>query len=162
MDKICHFSGVVDGEPRAIPLFNRATDKAFEKVASGGLLPEVVSYIQGLRPRNDAIYVLDNALGAQEWWSSNVNGDGFEESGLIHLPEGYTGNPVIDAARAPDWAYGFPTFYAAKPFAHHRNQDPTKGFGAVELAAWNPHMKRVDLVIRVDKELCSTHGGIAI
>jgi hypothetical protein len=158
MYKISHFSAEQHGEPTAIPLFTRA-DTAFEKVASATLLPEVVRYIDTLHPRQDAQYVLDNALGAGEWWSSNSNGDHFEEAGLIHRPDDWTGNPLLDKIKAKEWAYGFPTFYNAKPFGHHRNTDPTRAYGEVELAAWNDKMKRVELVIRVDKDKCFAYGG---
>lgn len=145
----------------AVPLFGRA-DKAFEKVASVGLLPEVVRYISTLRPRADAQYVLVNALGAGEYFSSNVNADYFDESGLMHCPAGWTGNPLIDKELSKDWPYGFPTFYNARAFAHHKNKDPSRAYGEVELAVWNDHMKRVELVVRVDYDKCLRFGGVPV
>ncbi len=145
----------------AVPLFGPA-DSVFEKTASAGLLPEVLRYISTLRPRKDAQYVLVNAMGAGEFFGSNINGDHFPEASLIHKPDDWTGNPLIDKAKAKSWAYGFPTFYNAHPYAHHRNKDPSRAYGEVELATWNDHMKRVELVVRVDRDKCCRFGGVSV
>lgn len=91
--------------------------------------------------------------------NSNINGDYFSEASLIHKPDDWQNNPVFDRELAKSWAYGFPTFYRAHPYAHHRNKDASRAFGEVELAAWNPEMKRVELVTRVDKDKCLAFGG---
>jgi hypothetical protein len=159
MLKYSHFKAETEHGLAAIPLFGKA-DATFEKVASAQLLPEVVSYIAGLRPQRDSQYVLVNAMGAGEYYGSNINGDYFTEACLIHKPDDWQGNPVIDRIRAKDWPYGFPTFYRAHPYAHHRNKDASRAFGDVELAAWNPLMKRVELVTRVDRDKCQKFGGV--
>lgn len=161
MLKVAFFHGEDAHGPRAIPLFGPA-DSVFEKTAAPTLLPEVAKYIAGLRPASDAQYVLLNAMGASEWWGSNINGDAFTEASLIHRPDEWTGNPLIDKERSREWAYGFPTFYFAHPFAHHRNKDAARAFGDVELAAWHPRMKRVELVTRVDKDKCEQFGGTGV
>jgi len=145
----------------AVPLFGPA-DSEFEKVAAPSLLPPILQYIKGLRPQNDSQYVLVNALAAGEYFGSNINGDHFPEAALIHAPKGWTGNPLVDKALAKNWPYGFPTFYNAHPFAHHRNKDPKRAYGEVELALWNDHMKRVELVVRVDHAKCKEFGGIPV
>jgi hypothetical protein len=158
MLKCSTFRGETEQGPSAIPLFGKA-DAIFEKVASVQLLPEVSRYIAALRPQQGSQYVLVNAMGAGEFYGSNINGDYFSEACLIHKPDDWTGNPVIDRIRAKDWPYGFPTFYRAHPYAHHRNKDASRAFGEIELAAWNPDMKRVELVTRVDKDKCVQFGG---
>lgn len=161
MIKTALFLGSAERGPAAIPLFTRA-DSYFEKAASAHLLPEVVRYIETLRPRNGSQYALLNAMGAGEYWSSNVNGDFFPEAALIHAPDDWTGNPLVDGPKGKLWPYGYPTFYGAHPFAHHRNKDASRAFGEVELAAWNDGMKRVELVARVDKDKCEKFGGTAV
>lgn len=156
--KVSFYPGDTPEGPRAIPLHTRA-DAAFEKIASPTLLPEVVAYIEHLQPGANSQYVLVNAMGAGEFYGSNINGDYFPEESLIHRPDEWTGNPLVDKIRAKSWPYGFPTFYNAHPFAHHRNKDPSRAFGEVELAVWNNHMKRVELVCRVDKDKCLRFGG---
>lgn len=94
--------------------------------------------------------------------NSNVNGDHFPETALIHRPDNWTNNPLIDKISAKDWAYGFPTFYGAHAFAHHKNKDVSRAYGTVELSTWNPNMKRVELVIRVDKDKCEQFGGTGV
>src|SRR3989304_2345350 len=158
MLKCSHFRGETEHGSSAIPLFSKA-DAFFEKTASVQLLPEVVRYIACLRPQNDSQYVLVNAMGAGEYYGSNINGDYFSEASLIHKPDDWQSNPVIDRIRAKTWPYGFPTFYRAHPYAHHRNKDASRAFGEVELAAWNPDMRRVELVTRVDKDKCLQFGG---
>lgn len=160
MLKLSHFLGEDETGPRVIPLFGPA-DPAFEKTASV-LLPEVVTYIGTLRPRTEAQYVLVNAMGASEYYGSNINGDAFTEASLIHRPDDWTKNPLIDAVKSKSWPYGYPTFYDAYPYAHHRNKDPSRAFGEVELAAWNDHMKRVELVIRLDKDKCDKFGATGV
>lgn len=158
MLKLSHFKGRSDHGIAAIPLFGKA-DATFEKCASSGLLPDVSKYIESLSPSPDSQYVLVNAMGAGEFYGSNINGDHFPEASLVHLPDRWTGVPVIDRIVAKDWDYGFPTFYNAHPYAHHRNKDASRAFGTVELATWNPNMKRVELVVKVDREKCQKFGG---
>jgi hypothetical protein len=143
------------------PLFG-PSDAVFEKVAAPSLLGEVARYIEALRPRPDSQYELVCAMGAGEYYGSNVNGDHFSEAGLIHRPDDWTGNPLIDAVRSEKWRYGFPTFYSAQVYAHHRNNDASRGFGAVELCAYNPEMRRVELVCRLDRDRCQAFGGQAV
>lgn len=145
----------------AVPLFGPA-DSVFEKKASVNLLPEVLQYISVLKPLPGSQYVLVNAMGAGEYYSSNINGDWFEESGLVHTPSGWTGNPLVDRALGKGWTYGYPTFYNAYPFAHHRNKDPSRAYGEVELAVWNDRMKRVELVCRIDHDKCVKFGGVPV
>jgi hypothetical protein len=163
MIKVSTFSRQNELGYTAVPLFGtKATDAEFEKNASPTLLAPVSQYIANLRPKEGSQYVLVNALGASEYFGSNINGDAFPEAGLIHCPTGWTGNPVVDKALASSWSYGFPTFYNAHPFAHHRNKDPGRAYGEVELSVWNDLMKRVELVVRVDYDKCLQFGGIPV
>ena len=161
MLKVSTFSARNELGYTAVPLFGKA-DQEFEKTASAYLLPPVLSYIEGLRPRKSSQYVLVNALGAGEYFGSNINGDHFPEAALIHAPPGATGNPLVDRAVAKQAQYGYLTFYNAHPFAHHRNKDPSRAYGEVELSLWNDTMKRVELVVRIDYEKCQQFGGTAV
>lgn len=161
MIKVSFFSGEDEYGPRVVPLFG-STDGYFEKVASATLLPSVVQYIEGLHPNNNSTYVLVNAMGATEFYGSNVNGDAFREASLIHAPDGWRDVPALDKIKSKDWPYGYPTFYEAHPYAHHRNKDKSRAFGDVELAAWNNKMHRVELVTRLDKDKCEQFGGVPV
>ena len=161
MYKVSTFLAESDYGYSAIPLFG-PSDSVFEKTASATLLPEVLRYIDVLKPRAGSQYVLVNAMGAGENYGSNINGDFFEESGLIHRPTDWTGDPLVDKAKGKKWTYGYPTFYNAFPYKHHQNKDPGRAYGEVELAAWNPLMKRVELVCRVDHDKCMKFGGMSV
>jgi hypothetical protein len=162
MIKVSYFPGVGEHGPNVIPLFRSSTDAVFEKVASPQLMPEVVKYIEKLKPLNDSQYILVNAMGASEYYGSNINGDHFPEESLIHRPDVWSGDPMLDKIRSRDWPYGFPTFYNAQVFAHHRNKDASRGFGGVELALWNPGMRRVELVTRLDRDRCLLFNGLSV
>jgi len=147
------------GSVAAVPLCGPNVRTA---TAPPALLTEVNRYIEALRPSPTSIYVLVNAMGAGEYYGSNINGDYFSEASLIHAPDNWAANPVLDKPRAKGWSYGYPTFYEAHPFAHHRNKDPKRAYGDVELAAWNPKMRRVELVVRVDKDKCERFAGVGV
>lgn len=159
MIKVAFFPATDQYGQHVFPLYTRA-DRVFEKVAAPSLRPDVLRYIEALRPSRDSQYVLMNAMAAGEYFGSNINGDYFTEECLIHKPDNWTGDPTIDRALARNWQYGFPTFYNARPFAHHRNKDAGRAFGEVELASWHPDMKRVELVVRVDRDKCEQFGGL--
>lgn len=139
-------------------LFNR--DGSLEKTAAAvemrsKLHPRVQDFVRGIIPTSAGIYILVNALGAGEYWGSNVNGDFFPEKSLIHAPSNWEQLPFEEMRRiGKAWDYGFPTFMNAYPYKHHMNKDPSRAFGRVELAVWNPKMHRVELVIYLDRALC--------
>lgn len=93
-------------------------------------LPEIKKFVENMTPKEDHIYTLCNALGAGEYWSSNVNGDYFPERALQNYHD---------------------TFTNATPFMMHINKDPKKGYGEVLFSAYNPHMHRVELVVGYDR-----------
>lgn len=140
-----------------------------EKTASeawkgSNLHPTVRKYLKShLKKTDEGVYVLVNALGASEFWGSNVNGDAFPEEALIHSPDGWEDmTPDQMRAASKSWKYGFPTFMHAHPFKHHVNKDPNRAFGRVELAVWNPKMHRVELVVYLDRKLAEKHGAMDV
>lgn len=144
--KVCQFQAR-PGE-RLVEVF---TPGEMEKAASffnmgktaAPLLPPVQAYLEKLQADPNKIYVLVNALGAGEFWGSNINGDYFPEAALIH--------------KGMDW--GYETFYNAYPYKHHVNKDPSRSFGKVELAVWHDGMKRVELVISIDRARAKMFGA---
>jgi hypothetical protein len=138
--KVCQYKARRDQGEKLVQVFQPGDiDGAAEffgmfKTAAP-MLPEVQKFLEGLRADPGKLYILVNALGAGEYWGSNINGDYFPEGSLIH--------------EGPD--YGYKTFYNAHPFKHHVNKDPDKSFGDVVLAVWHPHMKRVELIIAIDR-----------
>lgn len=140
--KVCQFQARREQGERLVQIFQPGDmEKAASFFAMGKqaapMLPQVQSYLERLDPHPSKIYVLVNALGAGEFWGSNINGDWFPESSLVH--EGMD--------------FGYQTFYNAYPYKHHVNKDPSKSFGKVELACWHPEMRRVELVVALDRQL---------
>lgn len=158
IDKYSYLS-TSEETPAVVPLFHTGTEGILEKCAAD-LLPEVVTYIEQLRPEKDSQYILVNALGAGEYYGPNSWADHFPESGLIHRPSDWRGIPELDKIKSKNWTYGLPTYYNAHVFMHHRNQDPNKAVGFIELATWNNRMKRIELVCRLVRSLCEKFGGL--
>lgn len=147
--KLCQFDAVSQEGERLVQVFRpgdvRGAEKFFSKTAAP-LMPEIREHLEKIRTNPLKIHVLVNALGAGEFWSSNINGDHFPEISLIH--------------KGPE--YGYETFYNAHPFTHHQNKDPNKSFGSVTLSCWNDAMKRVELVIEIDRQKADLVGATAV
>lgn len=149
------------------PLFmERGLEKTAEALEMRSKLhPRVQDFVRAVRPTSSGIYVLVNALGAGEYWGSNVNGDLFPEKALIHSPpdwEHLLSSPDQAREVGVAWAYGYPTFMGAYPYKHHVNKDPSRAFGRVELSTWNPAMHRVELVVYLDRALCMQFDAMDI
>jgi hypothetical protein len=107
------------------------------------------------------IAILVNALGASEFWGQNVNGDIFPEGALIHDCRCHPNeqHPIDDFTGKVVPPYGYWTFLNAFPYVHHRNKDPTRAFGNVVVTCWNPTMRRVELVVLIDRHLAMQHDA---
>lgn len=168
MEKQVQFSAFNNrGEMVIQPLFlERGLEKTAESFEMRSKLhPRVQDFVRAVRPTGSGIYVLVNALGAGEYWGSNVNGDLFPEKGLIHAPanwEGLLANPDQAREVGTAWPFGYPTFMGAYPYKHHVNKDPSRAFGRVELATWNPKMHRVELVVYLDRARCMQFDAMDI
>jgi intein/homing endonuclease len=67
--------------------------------------------------------------------NSNINADYFPWNALAHEGDDY----------------GYKTFLNAHAFQHHKNKDPTRAFGVPVLSVLNHPMKRVELIVRLDR-----------
>ncbi len=142
MYKLLTFPGSDDNGNPLVQAINPSS--GLVKVATGDLMPKVSSFINGLSPASDKVYVLVNALGAGEYYGSNINGDYFEESEL---------NPTD-----PEADTGFTTFADAGIYRHHKNKDKEKSMGRVILSCYNPVMHRVELVLEIDRAKAAQEG----
>lgn len=142
MDKQVQYCGKTASGTFCQALFGSAG--VFEKVAGAPAFAdwetgdELRKFIKKLskEDRKKNSYVLVNALGAGEYFGSNINADFFPWNALTH--------------KGTD--YGYKTFeHFAHAFQHHKNKDPTRAFGIPELSILNMPMKRVELIIRLDR-----------
>jgi len=128
MDKLLSYSSE-DANNKYLYTLRMAGGPLTKLAAASEWPPEVTDFINKLVPKEHCHYSLCNALGAGEYWSSNVNGDFFEQDELIEH---------------------HPSFLSGTPFMHHINKDPSKGYGKIHFSAYNPRMNRVELVVEYD------------
>lgn len=118
-------------------VLNNKTQDELVKVASDLVYPpRVQKYIQEVTPESGITKLVINAMGSSNYYGSNSRGDYFPEEALSH-----DGND-----------YGHRTFEIyAYPYKHHINYGPEYSYGqGVKMADWNPHMKRVILIVFID------------
>lgn len=149
MEKQVQFFGKTASGTFCHPVFGSAG--VFEKTAgapafaewdNGDVLRKYIGSITKAE-REKSAFVLVNALGAGEYFGSNINADYFPWDVLTH-----EGND-----------YGYKTFLNAHAFQHHVNKDPSRAFGQPVLSLLNPRMKRVELLIRLDREKARLEGA---
>ncbi len=144
MNKYIYVPGEFDGGINCHPLTYFGHEKTAED-KSHKLDQGIIDLVKKIKPDPDKhIYVLLTALGSGDSWGSNSNADFFRESQLN--PSGIT-------------TYGHKTFIDAGIYTHHKNKDKTKSLGEVLLSIFNPIMKRVELVERVDRDKAKEFGA---
>lgn len=161
--KYARLAGEQDGELLVQAVMPGST------VAAPNLTASVRDFIRTLTPDPRYTYALVNAMGYSEFYGSNSNTDWYgynphlDFNGLLHVPEGFGRDIEKDQMQGKDWPYGYPTFYGATAYAHHKNTDPQQlGFGDVIYAGINPKMKRVELVKRIFNEEAIKKGHQSI
>jgi len=138
--KLVTFAGYDTSGPHIFPI-EPDLDRTIGHIKMARPLPpEIEQYIRTAKPIAGKTQLLIDAMGAGEFYGSNVNGDYFPEEAL--------------RAAGPD--YGHKTFELyAYPFKHHVNKDPGRAYGEkVTLSAYDPYMHRVLLIVSVDDSKC--------
>tara|TARA_Y100000310_G_scaffold12637_1_gene13042 strand:- start:303 stop:1982 length:1680 start_codon:yes stop_codon:yes gene_type:complete len=143
MLKLLTFPGIDDDGNVFVQAIN-PSDELVKTADCRNLHPGVSSYIEGIKSSDDHLYVLVNALGAGEYYGSNINGDFFEEKEL---------NPTDSSVST-----GYKTFFDAGIYRHHKNKDISKSTGKVVYAVYNPIMHRVELVLRINRQKAMMEG----
>jgi len=109
--------------------------------------------VKGIRPERGHQYIHLISMGAQEAYGPNRNGDGFNEKrGSFELAERKDGRPQyyhMDGGLV-DYHRTFTKF--ANVFKHHKNDDPKLSIGDIVADAYNPEMKRGELIIKVPED----------
>jgi len=146
---IKYVSPAVDfGEAPAVDMFSRT----WEKRAGMAIYmpPAIEEFMKTAKPVKGHRLLLVHGLGSEEAWGFNRNGDGFPEHMEV---DGVKEATLINGDDGKNW--GFHTFVKnAHTFRDHKNSDPKYTIGGkVVLAAWNPEMRRVELVIPVSEKL---------
>jgi len=159
--KLATFRGV---SPNGDPLVQLFRPEGGVLKLAGTIRPEIQKWMDSYQPDPNELVLLVNAMGASEFWGQNINGDIFFEDALLHDCRKHPGqaHPYDDFTGKILPPYGYWTFLNAHPFVHHRNKDPSRAFGRVALAIWNPYMHRVELIVIIDKKLAMEHGAQAV
>jgi hypothetical protein len=125
------------------------------KVASGGRLlgadykvlvkragEEFAHKVKDLQIGDDQLPVHVIAMGATELSGPNRNGDGFKEAELKKTHKTFETR--------------------AKVYRNHKNKDPKKSYGQVKLSFYNDAMRRVELLLALNKtaEAAEKYGGL--
>lgn len=118
--------------------------------ANGGVTKtagEALDYIKNVKPIPGKTIVLVLALGAEEAYGPNRNGDGFPAQPVKSKDgKGYAISPDEVLTKH------YKTFENGHAFQHHVNKDPAKASGKVLKAFWNDKMKRVELLVAIDND----------
>lgn len=92
---------------------------------------DLKEFVRNLKPDPKCLYLHIIAMGSGEYFGPNTNGDYFPEDGLLRK---------------------FDTFRTfAHLFKHHVNKDPKQSYGHVPYSTYNEPMRRVELIIAVDR-----------
>lgn len=94
--------------------------------------PQVEMFIKNIVSDPKAVYLHIPAVNSGEMYGPNNWGDYFPEESLRK---------------------NYKTFYNAKVYRRHKNKDPRKSIGDVVLSTFNDKMKRVELVVKIYRDL---------
>ena len=140
-----------------------------DRVKTAGAMPEVQRVLDSVKPDPRYTFCLVNAMGYSEYYGTNSNADWYgycpelDFNGLLHAWPDIGKNVETDRMKGRDWPYGYPCFYGASVYAHHKNTDPVQlGFGDVQYAFANPQMKRIELLLRIHNEEARKKGHLNI
>lgn len=115
-----------------------------------------LDYIKSVAPESGKTILLLNALGAEETYGPNRNGDGFPEYPVPARTRGKSASADrrwwVPPGEELTEHYASFEKNPAHTYKHHANRDPLKASGVVKKAFWNPRMHRVELLVAVDDD----------
>ena len=115
---------------------------------------EALDYIKHVAPEPGKTALLLLALGAEETYGPNRNGDGFPEHPVPARGKIASMGRRWFVPPGEELTEHYASFETnpAHAFKHHANRDPSKASGVVKKAFWNPRMHRVELLTLVDND----------
>jgi hypothetical protein len=134
---------------RLVDVHSRGVDSTWMKKSAAVLTKE----LKAIRPEPGHTFIHAISMGCQEAYGPNRNGDGFnEKSARFEFPEPEKGGPksrMLDGGLKQN--HGTFTKYA-KVYKDHVNKDPNNSAGDIVAEAYNPEMRRGELIIRVPND----------
>lgn len=132
------------GSDRRLLLEKRAADHVFAH-----MLDKIALY-----PGDVPIHAI--AIGATEAYGPNRNGDGFNEATCIKQAHTFVGRPLGQ--------YKEGEHNGARVYLNHKNKHPPTSYGYVKAAAYNPRMRRIELLMLGNgtKQAAERNGGLVL
>lgn len=123
-----------------------------EKRAGDASFAQFLKHAENLKPGDVPIHFV--AIGSTEAYGPNRNGDGFNEQTCKEVHASFRSAPFTDPT-SPE------RFKGAKFYRNHRNREPNESYGYVKDSAYNPQMRRIELLIigNGTKEAAERNGG---
>ena len=117
---------------------------------------EALDYVKSVMPESGKTILLVNAMGAEETYGPNRNGDGFPEHPVPARTRGKVASSkerwFIEPGQELTKHYQSFETNPAHAFAHHNNRNTANARGVVKKAFWNPKMHRVELLLSIDND----------
>lgn len=149
------------GEPtvQLVAFTNRMGGLSIEKRAFQESRSPLYDFLTTIQPEAGISYLLVNALGSFEYYDDNRNGDGFPNRPYKVGEAASCGHPECTKS-LEGWVseeetlkHHYQTFEKhGGIYKHHVNKDPSKSLGYINKALLNPHMQRVELLLKYVNE----------
>lgn len=140
------------GEPTVQTVLTFNNDRSVDTSRVSKYASEALDYIKNVSPEPGKTIMLLNAMGAEETYGPNKNGDGFPARPVPARGKALTAKRKWFIEPGEELTNHYQSFETnpAHTFAHHANKDKAKASGVVKKAFWNPRMQRVELLVSVD------------
>jgi len=140
------FAGVGTPIARLVDVHSRGVDSSWMQKRAAVLTKELAD----VRPEKDHTFIHAISMGCQEAYGANRNGDGFnEKSARFEFPEPEKGGPKSRRLDGGLHQYHNTFTKYAKIYKDHVNKDPELASGEIVAEAYNPDMRRGELLIKV-------------
>ena len=142
------------GELTVQPILVWNSGRSYDTTRVTKYASAALDYIKSVAPEPGKAILLLNAMGAEEAWGPNRNGDGFPEHPVPARGKIASTDRRWFVRPGEELTKHYQSFETnpAHTFKHHANRDPAKASGVVKKAFWNPRMHRVELLVAVDDD----------
>lgn len=142
------------GEATVQPVLLWGNGRRIDTTRVSKYASEALDYIKCVQPEPGKTILLLNAMGAEETYGPNRNGDGFPERPVPARGKVASTDRRWYVEPGQELTKHYQSFETnpAHAFKHHANRDPSKASGVVKKAFWNPRMHRVELLVAVDDD----------
>ena len=135
---------------RLAEIHSRGPDRGWMQKRAAVLTKE----LKAVRPVPGHTFIHAISMGCQEAYGANRNGDGFnEKSAKFELPEPKKGGHKVITLDGGLGQFHHTFAKYAAVYKDHVNKNPKKASGHIEAEAYNPEMRRGELLLKVKDDL---------